>query len=107
MSLVQNLLQETLQHAGGGRIVRVELLMGQFCHENEASLCLYWDEFSKGTPAEGAELVFTTVPGQVECLDCTQAFAYDRATAACPACGSARLRLTSGEELQLGRVEVS
>jgi hydrogenase nickel incorporation protein HypA/HybF len=109
MSLVQNLLKETLRRAaesGAQQIVSVELQIGQFCHESETSLRWYWDEFSKGTPAGGAELVFTIVPGRLECLDCGRAFEYDRAATGCPACRSSRLRLTSGEELHLGRIEV-
>jgi hydrogenase nickel incorporation protein HypA/HybF len=108
MSLVQSLVETALAQAGrtgAGRIVRVHLLVGQFSDENEGSIRMYWREFAQGTPAQDAELVFETVPARIECLACGQAFEFDRKAAECPACHSSHVRVASGEEVELGRIE--
>ena len=82
---------------GKGRDIVVDLFSGLF------------DHLSKGTPAEGAELVFERVPMVTRCKDCSKLYhlnVHDERTWPCPACGSQNYELASGMEFSIENVTV-
>jgi len=106
LSLTQNILDVALLSAGKKRLVRVNLLIGQFSDEREEAIRFYWDDLAKDTPACTAELTFQWVKAEMKCLDCGTIFYPAEETALCPVCQSYHLKLLSGDDVRLDSIDV-
>lgn len=106
LSLTQNILDVALKNAGNNRIVRVNLLIGQFSDEREEAIRFYWDDLAKDTPAQSAELSFKWVNAEMQCLECNTVFQPAEETAVCPGCQSYRVKLLSGDDVRLDSIDV-
>jgi len=106
LSLTQNLLDIALKHAGVKKIIRVNLLIGEFSDEREESIQFYWDDLAKGTTAENAVLNFQHVDAEMKCLECGSVFHPKEETVLCPNCQSHRLKLISGDDVKLESIDV-
>jgi hydrogenase nickel incorporation protein HypA/HybF len=104
--LTQNLLERALENANSKQILRVNLLIGPFSGEREASIRFYWRDLAKGSVGEGAELHFEQLPVEIQCLDCTGSFHLDEETSMCEFCYSERKQLFSGEDVSLESIEL-
>lgn len=95
-----------LRHAAGaGRITDLYLVVGELSTVVDDSVQFYWDFVSEGTIAEGATLHFRRVAAEMVCNDCAHCYS-PRDTLPCPACGSANVRITAGEEFYLEAIDV-
>lgn len=54
-----------------------------------------------------AQLEIESIPIEGVCRECGGAFAVDRFLFACPACGSGKIQVTRGEELEVAYLEVA
>jgi hydrogenase nickel incorporation protein HypA/HybF len=109
LSFAESTLDLALRHAsqaGASRVVALHLVVGEFTPLEPASLSFYWDRITKGTPADGSHVDVRRVPAQMACADCRAACDPADETWRCPACGSSRLRLTSGDECYLESIDV-
>ncbi|HID86220.1 MAG TPA: hydrogenase maturation nickel metallochaperone HypA [Anaerolineae bacterium] len=111
LSVTQGMLSVVLEHAqqaGAKRITRIVLVIGNFSTFVDESVQFYFDIISKGTIAEGAELLFHHAPGRLHCWDCGQDFTWAERILppGCPHCGSARLQFTGGNEFYVESIEV-
>ena len=106
LSLTRNILDVALKNAGEKRLVRVNLLIGQFSDEHEEAIRFYWNDLAKDTPARNAELSFEWVHAEMKCLDCGTLFQPAEELALCPACQSYRLKLLSGDAVRLDSIDV-
>jgi Zn finger protein HypA/HybF involved in hydrogenase expression len=64
--LIEEMLKITLEAAEKGevkKIERINLGLGDMSHVTPESVTLYFEHFSKGTAAEGAELCFSPIEG--------------------------------------------
>ena len=109
LSLAESTLELALRHArqaGAARVTRLHLVVGEFTPLEQSSLDFYWDRITRGTSAAGSRVSIQRVPARMACVDCGGSI--DPATEAwsCPACGSGRLRLTSGDECFLESIDV-
>ena len=106
LSLTQNILDHALKHAGERRILRVNLLIGQFSDEREESIRFYWSDLAKDTSAQDAELHFQSVDAEMKCLECGTLFHPEDETSLCPHCFTHRLMLLSGDDVRLDSIDV-
>jgi len=109
LPITQNVLALALAHAeraGATRIVRLHLVIGGLASIVDDSVQFYWDFVSKGTIAEGSELVFRRVPGKLQCGACGETFLVDGIDYACPSCGSVRTRVVDGQQFTLESIDV-
>ena len=109
LPVTENILEIATRHAreaGAKRITSVHLVIGQLASIVDDSVQFYWDIVSKNTPAEGALLHFKRIPTEMQCLDCQQRYAPNDEDMACPACGSAHIKVVAGEEFYLEAIEV-
>ena len=108
LMVTESLLEIALRHArdaGAGRITDLHLVIGELSSVIDDSVQFYWDIVSEGTPAEGATLHFRRVPAEMACQECAET--YDpKVNLTCPACGSANVRIVSGQEFYLEAIEV-
>lgn len=110
LSVTQGILSVALDAArqnGGGRILAIDLVIGELSSIVDDSVQFYFDFLSKDTLAEGATLNFRREAATAACLDCqNQTTVTPPLLPACPACGSARLRVTGGKEFYMESIEV-
>jgi hydrogenase nickel incorporation protein HypA/HybF len=85
---------------------RVGLTLGAFSHVEPEALRFGFEVASRGTVAEGAELVITITPAQAWCMKCSQTATLHARGDACPTCGGHQLMLQGGEEMRLSELEV-
>ena len=104
----QAMLDLVLQEADEKKILEIRLGVGRFSAIVPASMEVFFRYLSAGTPAEGARLVFETVPVELTCTACARKMEPDiplndpihQVLGAifkdgCP-CGSGKLTITGG-----------
>ena len=109
LSLPESTLELALRHArqaGAARVIGLHLVVGEFTPLEESSLSFYWDRITRGTTAAGSQVRVRRVPASMACVDCGASIDPATETWSCPACGSSRLRLTSGDECFLESIDV-
>ena len=107
--VTQSILDIALRHAQkveAKRIVAINLVMGKLSSVVDDSVQFYWDMIAKDTIAEGAQLNFERIPTEMRCFDCGFTFAPDDRTFECPACQSAHVQVTKGEELRVDSIDI-
>ena len=88
------------------RVLRARLELGELACLDPDTLGFAFDVASRGTLAEGCELLFDRRPARVACPACGWAGSYDPASPGCAGCGASSLELTSGRELRLVSIDV-
>lgn len=109
LGITQHLLDLTLRHAqeaGATRVVRLNLVIGEFSSVVDDSIQFYWEIMAKDTIAEQAELHFERVPGRLGCAACGHEFLFSDFTGQCPACGQSQVRVVDGEQFKLESIEI-
>ena len=106
LAVTQSALDLALQYAGGKRITTIHLVVGELSSIVDDSVQFYWDFISRDTLAEGAVLHFERIPARFRCRDCGQSYLLRESDLVCPACGSQRVELTSGDEFYLSAIDV-
>jgi hydrogenase nickel incorporation protein HypA/HybF len=109
LAVTESILELARKHAaqaGVGRVTRLRIVMGELSSFVDDSVKFYWDIISKGTVCEGSELVFERVPAGLLCLDCSREYTLCGELVPCPSCGSARVRVTAGDEFRLDSIDV-
>ena len=104
--LTQHLLDLALKKANTKRIRRLNLLIGPFSEDREASIRFYWRDLAKTSLGQGAELKFEHLPVAVTCLSCTGIFYLEEKTSMCKFCGHERLKALSEEDVRLESIEL-
>jgi hydrogenase nickel incorporation protein HypA/HybF len=101
--LAKALLQA--REASAKRIKTVHLAVGEIAELDQTSIQGYWQEISKGTPAEQAQLHFRFVPARVQCMACFSEYDPIDGKIHCPYCGSYGAKVLRGEEFYLESIE--
>jgi hydrogenase nickel incorporation protein HypA/HybF len=97
---------DNAQKAQAKRVTQINLVLGKLSSIVDDSVQFYWDFISEGTICQGASLHFERVPARFTCLDCSATYALDGDLTPCPACGSQRVKLVSGDEFRLDSIEI-
>lgn len=108
-SITESLLEQAIvsaETAGGVKIARIHLRVGELSSYTEDSIRFYWDQISPGTIAAGAELVFYCEEGVYRCLNCSQTFPSSDMEAICLQCGSMSLDVVSGKHTYLEALDI-
>jgi hydrogenase nickel incorporation protein HypA/HybF len=109
ISVTESILEIATRHAAkasASRITDLYLVIGRLSSIIDDSIQFYWDILSKDTIAEGAKLHFRRIPIKMLCLDCQESYTPDSWDLACPACGSARVKIVAGEEFYVEAIGV-
>ncbi|MFN8215506.1 MAG: hydrogenase maturation nickel metallochaperone HypA [Solirubrobacterales bacterium] len=94
------------RHAGGRRVVRVELRVGHLRQVVPAALEWSWQVVCEGTALDGAELAIAEVPARVRCRGCGTETEVAGFPLGCGGCGGRELDVVAGEELEVEALEV-
>lgn len=93
--------------AGAGRILEIHLVVGELTSIVDDSVQFYFDILAKGTPAEGAVLVFDRRPARAACRACGhRAEVVPPLAPTCPRCDSLQVEVTGGQEFRVESIEV-
>jgi hydrogenase nickel incorporation protein HypA/HybF len=116
LALARAVVETATRHAGGRRIVSVELRVGALRQVVPDSLAFYFELAARGSPCEGATLEQDRVAGLMRCPACAAEWDPAPAPAAdwaaivplfrCPECGEAGAETVRGGELEVASIEV-
>ena len=109
LSIMQNTMRMALdqvQQARASRVHAIHLRGGALSGVVPDALEFAFETLSRGTPAEGAQLVIEHVPARFWCAPCAKEFAADDLMAECPDCQALSVELRGGRELELTSLEI-
>lgn len=89
------------------RIERINLKVGRLTAVVPESLRFCFSIASSDTPLAGASLAIDETPIVVECDECGAETTIERPLFACSECGSGRVTIVSGRELDILSIEVA
>ncbi|NVL89923.1 MAG: hydrogenase maturation nickel metallochaperone HypA [Desulfobacterales bacterium] len=103
-SLLKIVRDEGKKH-GLSKVNQVRLRIGKLSTIVPEALSFSFEVISRGTLADGAELVMEVVPVRAHCRDCEIDFEADGLFFLCPQCKGALIALVSGKELEIADIE--
>lgn len=84
------------------KITQITLQVGKIRAAVPELMCNAFEQLAEGTPYEGAELVIEEVDVDLECENCGKHIEKEESLlAGCPACGSHKIRMLTGNELNI------
>lgn len=87
------------------RIRSVTIALGEISELDQNLILQHWLQFSKGTPAEQAQLHFRLIQAEVQCMACFSKYHPAAGKIHCPYCGSYGAKVLSGEEFYLESIQ--
>ena len=87
------------------QVKNVHLALGEISELDQNLIQQHWNELSKGTPLEQAQLHFRFINAEAQCMACFQKYHPEGAEIHCPFCGSYGAKILSGEEFYLESIE--
>ncbi|MEA3326813.1 MAG: hydrogenase maturation nickel metallochaperone HypA [Chloroflexota bacterium] len=109
LSVTESVLEIACKHAekaGAKKVTDIHLVIGQLSSIVDDSVEFYWQMITKDTLCEDARLHFKRVPAVFVCLECGHQYSLTQELTPCPNCGSARIRILSGDEFNLESIEI-
>jgi len=106
LAIAESVVDIAVRHAGGRRVVRVELEVGHLRQVVPAALEFAFELVGKGTAVDGAELIMREVPAAGSCGTCGADTPLPGFPLACESCGSFDVEVTRGEELRVDSLEL-
>ena len=106
MSITQGIIDLCLKHAGGRRILSLEVEIGELSAVVPEAIEFCFEACSRETLLEGARLNITRVPGAGSCQECGRETPLAELYGSCCHCGSNLVRVVTGEELRVLEIEV-
>jgi hydrogenase nickel incorporation protein HypA/HybF len=106
LSLAGAVIDTAERHAGGRRVVLIQLRLGELRQVVPDSLAFYFEHVARGTLCEGAALEYETVAAALGCGACGANWTLDDAGFRCPRCGASDVAVESGNEFEVESIEV-
>jgi hydrogenase nickel incorporation protein HypA/HybF len=103
---ILNIAEKYARQNEARRVTDLYLVIGRLSSLVDDSVQFYWDMLSVDTLCEGSKLHFQRIPAEMLCLDCSNVYRLDGDLVPCPACGSARVKVSSGEQFFLESIEI-
>ena len=109
LSIAQSIMETVLREQEQRRlppVTEIGVRIGALSGVLPDALQFGFDAIIIGTPLEGCRFVIEEVPVQGDCAACGESFTVDDLVFCCPACGSGRIDLTHGFEMDMAYFEV-
>ncbi len=109
LSIMESTLDAALdeaRRAGASRVLGIRLRIGVLSGVVPEALQFAFEALTPGTAAEGAELVFDSVPARFWCVPCGAEFEAKTMFSDCPKCQTPSANLRAGRELELVSLEI-
>jgi len=105
-ALIDQAKQEVTRFPHRGRIVRLDLAVGQLAGVNCESLRFAYDLLAPKSPLGNAELRIHCPPVRLVCCDCGVEEEIETLVETCPKCQGVNVHISGGQELMLQSIEV-
>lgn len=108
-AITQGILDVTLKGAkeqGAIKINTVYLKVGAMSDIVDDCVQFYFEQLSKGTIAEGAQLQVEKVPARAKCNNCQAEFEPEEFFFQCSSCGQFGAQIISGKELEVSSLDI-
>jgi hydrogenase nickel incorporation protein HypA/HybF len=105
LAITQSIVDQVAERMAGRRVTEVALEIGPLSGVVADSVRFCFDLVTVGTPLEGALLRIGEPAGRAHCSECDTHFGVRDLLLLCP-CGSADVRIVSGDELLIKSVKV-
>jgi hydrogenase nickel incorporation protein HypA/HybF len=105
LTITRNLITIVGEAAAARRVRCVMLDVGKLSGVMPSAIAFCFDAATQGTALDGARLDIRLIEGRARCADCTAEFLVETIFARC-ACGSHRITLVAGEELNVRAMEL-
>ena len=106
LSIVTGVVEICEQHAGGRRVLAVNLVIGALSGVVPEALEFCFEAATKDTLLEGAKLGIERVAASGFCAACGEVSGIEGFIDPCPRCGGFPLEMRSGEEMRVKDLEV-
>jgi hydrogenase nickel incorporation protein HypA/HybF len=106
LGITEAILDIVLRHAGGARVRKVQVTVGEWTGYVDDSIELFWQELARGTAAEGAQLEFRFEPATLKCRSCETVFGANGSDLRCPQCGALGGEPAGGRDCTVDAIEV-
>jgi hydrogenase nickel incorporation protein HypA/HybF len=106
LSLSSAIVGTVEKHAAGRRVTVVNMRIGALRQVVPDTLDFYFGFVSEGTVCEGARLEQEPIPARLRCSPCEHEWELDLPLFRCPSCGSADVKVVSGDEFEVESIEV-
>jgi len=109
LSVTESVLEIACKHAKKAQatlVTDIYLVIGRLSSIVDDSVKFYWEMISKDTICEKAQLHFKRIPAELVCLECHHKYVLSDELTPCPNCGSARIRVLSGDEFNIESIEI-
>lgn len=106
---IKAILDKVLQQAhvsNATRVKNVRLVLGEISELDKDSLQKHWNQLSKNTVAENAQLHFDIMIAEVQCMSCFKKYHPENGVIHCANCGSYGAKILSGEEFHVESIEM-
>ena len=110
LGIAQNILEIVRQSIPGdqaGAVRGIRIRVGQLSGVVADSLEFCFGAMVSDTDMRRATLAIEQVPTTAQCRDCGHRFRVEEFDFACSGCGSARIDLVSGKELEVVEIEMA
>jgi hydrogenase nickel incorporation protein HypA/HybF len=105
LSITQSVVDAIVERMAGATVRCVRLEIGKLSGVVPDSVRFCFDVICAGTPLAGATLDIVESSGFARCRDCGEEFQLNDMIMLCP-CGSANVRVLTGQQLRIKSVEV-
>ena len=109
IGVAQSILEIAIDTAlknGSKKINNIAVRIGKMSAIDEASLRFAFDAVKAGTMANDATFEYNEVPLTGRCEDCGNVSELDGYFVLCPVCNSGRVKLLTGNELEIAYIDV-
>ncbi len=103
---IVHMAEEHCRKAGAGKVVRIDLVVGDYSGYVPESIRMYFDLIAEGSLCEGAALGITRIKPQLRCPACGTLFHRQPMSFACPECGADGEPTEIGKEFYIESIEV-
>lgn len=88
------------------KIKKITIAVGEFTGLVPSSITYYFNIVSKGTIAEGAELLVNNIPLQISCSKCGYKGSINKDQFVCPKCNGDKYEIVNGNQCYVDTLEV-
>jgi hydrogenase nickel incorporation protein HypA/HybF len=106
LSVASAVLNTALKHCADRQVTVVNLRVGRMRQVVPASLEFYFEIVARDTLCQGAVLELVEIEPLLRCNDCERAWSPLIPAFRCPDCGSAKVEVSAGDELEIDYIEV-
>ena len=94
------------RNAGGQRVLRINLVLGEASGYVGDSIGMYFDIISDGSLCHGAHISIETIPPKLRCAACGHLFQKEPFSFDCPRCGGQGEPSDIGREFYIDSIEI-